>query len=295
VLEAFEGGEPSRIVFLVPDQKSARGPAKSGQQNGAHAKALHLEASTHAAFLSQSNLGENKPRLGEICFALVLRRKSSVIVLGGEPAVARRHRFPGPKTQIKKGQKSGEKASRGAPQTMPQMAWLFSPTHVDGLRNESFSIKRRGKRIGTISKEIFRLEKWPHGPRELPRMDHHDERLELKSRTQLTARAAMIKRGTAAQGVPVRQKRVAELDDDVAVLSSGKLEETKRDWRPKSRQRFRSENHAGRGLSSVWQIEKILAREKTFRTCSERNAHVFSGHGGEAGDAEKISKAREHI
>jgi len=112
---------------------------------------------------------------------------------------------------------------------MPQMAWLFSTAHVDGLRNESFSIKRRGKRIGTISKEIFRLEKWPHGPRELPRMDHHDERLELKSRTQLTARAAMIERGTAAQGVPVRQKRVAELDDDVAVLSSRKLEETKRD------------------------------------------------------------------
>lgn len=56
VLEAFEGGEPSRIVFLAPDQKSGRGPAKSGQQNGAHAKALHLEASTHAAFLSQSNL-----------------------------------------------------------------------------------------------------------------------------------------------------------------------------------------------------------------------------------------------
>jgi hypothetical protein len=56
VLEAFEGGEPSRIVFLVPDQKSGLGPAKSGQQNGAHAKALHLEASTHAAFFSESNL-----------------------------------------------------------------------------------------------------------------------------------------------------------------------------------------------------------------------------------------------
>jgi len=152
VLEAFEGGEPSRIVFLAPDQKSGLGPAKSGQQNGAHAKALHLEASTHAAFFSQSNLNVTIRAIES------KRKKSSVIVLGGEPAVARRHRFPGPKTQIKKGQKSGEKASRGAPQTMPQMAWLFSTTHVDGLRNESFSIKRRGKRIGTISKEIFRLE-----------------------------------------------------------------------------------------------------------------------------------------
>jgi len=78
-------------------------------------------------------------------------------------------------------------------------------------------------------------------------MDHHDERLELKSRAQLTAQAAMIKRGTAAQGVPVRQKRVAELDDDVAVLSSGQLEETKRDWSfwVKSLTRFRSENYAG--------------------------------------------------
>jgi len=96
VLEAFEGGEPSRIVFLAPDQKSGRGPAKSGQQNGAHAKALHLEASTHAAFFSQSNLDVTFEQSNQ-------RKKSSVIVLGGEPAVARRHRFPGPKTQIKKG------------------------------------------------------------------------------------------------------------------------------------------------------------------------------------------------
>jgi len=109
---------------------------------------------------------------------------------------------------------------------MPQMAWLFSTAHVEGLKNESFSVTRRGKKISFARTES---EKRSHGRRELPRMDHHDERLELKSRTQLTVQAAMIERGTAAQGVPVRQKRVAELDDDVAVLSSGKLEETKRD------------------------------------------------------------------
>jgi len=35
---------------------------------------------------------------------------------------------------------------------MPQMAWLFSTAHVDGLRNESSSIKRRGKRIEKLER-----------------------------------------------------------------------------------------------------------------------------------------------
>jgi len=87
------------LVFLAPDQKSGPGPAKSGQQNGAHAKALHLEASTHAAFFNQSNLSVKSSK----ATCTIQRKKSSVIVLGGEPAVARRHRFPGPKAQIKKG------------------------------------------------------------------------------------------------------------------------------------------------------------------------------------------------
>jgi len=52
-------------------------------------------------------------------------------------------------------------------------------------------------------------------------MDHHDETAGRKLGKLSTARAAMVKRGTAAQGVPVRQKRVAELDDDVAVPSAG--------------------------------------------------------------------------
>jgi len=64
-------------------------------------------------------------------------------------------------------------------------------------------------------------------------VDHHDTEPKNSedSKESSTVNAAMIERGTAAQGVPVRQKRVAELDDDVAVLSSRKLEETKRDWR----------------------------------------------------------------
>jgi hypothetical protein len=51
----------------------------------------------------------------------------------------------------------------------------------------------------------------------------------------------------------------------------------------------------GRGLSSVWQLEEILARENFGEPARSEKAHVFSGHGGEAGDAEKISRAREHI
>jgi hypothetical protein len=107
-------------------------------------------------------------------------------------------------------------------------------------------------------------------------MDHHDERLELKSLTQLTARAAMIERGTAAQGVPVRQKRVAELDDDVAVLSSGQLEETKRDWRfRESLTRCRSENYAG-GDSALCGNSKKFSREKNFPSLQRAKKHTFS-------------------
>jgi hypothetical protein len=103
-------------------------------------------------------------------------------------------------------------------------------------------------------------------------MDHHDERLELKSRTQLTAQAAMIKRGTAAQGVPVRQKRVAELDDDVAVLSSGKLEETKRDWRF----RCKSGTKITRARTQLCvATRRNLAREKLLEPAKSEK-HTFS-------------------
>jgi hypothetical protein len=61
--------------------------------------------------------------------------------------------------------------------------------------------------------------------------------------------------------VPVRQLRVAELDVDVAVLSSGQLEEAKRDSKLRQSAEPRSR---GRGLSSVWQIDRNL-RKKIFR------------------------------
>jgi len=35
---------------------------------------------------------------------------------------------------------------------MPQRAWLFSAAHVDGSRNESFSINRRGKKIDALER-----------------------------------------------------------------------------------------------------------------------------------------------
>jgi len=35
---------------------------------------------------------------------------------------------------------------------MPQMAWLFSTAHVEGLKNESFSVTRRGKKIDALER-----------------------------------------------------------------------------------------------------------------------------------------------
>jgi len=51
---------------------------------------------------------------------------------------------------------------------MPQMAWLFSTAHVGGLKNESFSITRRGKKISFARTES---EKRSRGQREHPRTD----------------------------------------------------------------------------------------------------------------------------
>jgi hypothetical protein len=63
--------------------------------------------------------------------------------------------------------------------------------------------------------------------------------------------------------VPVRQIRVAELDDDVAVLSSGQLEETRDSPTPNNASKQSAERRSrGRGLSSVWQIDKDRSRSK---------------------------------
>jgi len=104
---------------------------------------------------------------------------------------------------------------------MPQMAWLFSTAHVRRFER-NLETKPRGKRIEKLER-ASRSEKG--------RMDSGNSRAWITSGENQAAQAGVIERGTAAQGVPVRQIRVAELDDDVAVLSSGKLEETKRDRR----------------------------------------------------------------
>ena len=116
---------------------------------------------------------------------------------------------------------------------MPQMAWLFSTAHVDGSRTKVFRSKDEAKDSKHFERN-FRLEKG--------RMDCGSSRAWII--------LEMIERGTAAQGVPVRQIRVAELDDDVAVLSSGQLEETKRDRRFRAL-RNSERNSRGRGLRSV--------------------------------------------
>jgi len=91
----------------------------------------------------------------------------------------------------------------------------------------------------------------------------------------------MIERGTAAQGVPVRQIRVAELDDDVAVLSAGQPKETKRDWRLQHLSRdgipkMRSENHAGED-SALCGNSKKFSREKLFSSLQGAKSTRFLG------------------
>jgi len=67
----------------------------------------------------------------------------------------------------------------------------------------------------------------------------------------------MIERGTAAQGVPVRQIRVAELDDDVAVRFSEATRRNRNVIRDRNLVRDFEGRSRGRGLSSVWQLEEI--------------------------------------
>jgi len=105
---------------------------------------------------------------------------------------------------------------------MPQMAWFFSTAHVIH-RERNLEMKSRGKRIEKFRKKFSDSKKVAR--------TGGNSRAWITSGENQPVQAGVIERGTAAQGVPVRQKRVAELDDDVAVLSSGKLEETKRDWR----------------------------------------------------------------
>ena len=175
-------------------------------------------------------------------------KKSSVIDLGGEPAVARRHRFPGPKAQIQTGKKSGEKASRGAPQTMPQRAWLFSTAHVEGWKDERFSITRRGKRFQSQERNLKKVA-WTAGT------PAHGSRAGENQLVQTRWLSPEIERGTAARGVPVRQKRVAEPDDDVAVRFSEATRRKRNVIGAFASHQIRRRTSRGRGLSSVWQLE----------------------------------------
>lgn len=129
---------------------------------------------------------------------------------------------------------------------------------------------------------------------------------ESSQRRKLLAKNAMIERGTAAQGVPVRQKRVAELDDDVAVCFLGATRRRRnvigtfailnRMQIPNGKSLTRSGAKITRARTQLCVATRRNSRErKCKRVCKERKAHVFSGHGGEAGDYEKISIARAHI
>lgn len=101
MFEAFEGGEPTRVV------RPETGPAKSRQLNEANASALHLEASARAAFWEQSQKAPSS----------LWAASSQLLDVTAFPVLSR-------KIEEKNGQKSQgrrkrRKASRGAPQTMP--------------------------------------------------------------------------------------------------------------------------------------------------------------------------------
>lgn len=96
-------------------------------------------------------------------------------------------------------------------------------------------------------------------------------------------------RGTAAPVVPVRQLRVAELDDDVVVLSSGQLEETKRDSSTSTKSG--AESTRARTQLGVVNRQANFAR-RTASKLRRVKHHVFSGHGGEAVMKKKARNAR---
>jgi len=186
------------------------GPAKSGQLNEAKATVLHLEASTHAVFLFQE---------GEIFFEKPGKLPSLIWAASGSCSTSSCAR---PK---KSGKTHDEKASRGAPQTVMQMAWLFR------LGNQNADRRNSGARI----------ERW-------------------KEVRQL-------------EDVPVRQTRVAERDDDVAVSSSDQHRKERNRMRRSDKARIG--HPAGGGSARRGNFErKLFSKEKrlckkTFENCVE--------------------------
>jgi len=280
VLEAFEGGEPSRIVSWRLIKSQIQGPPK------ADSKTKQCEGPSLGGFdprcffePEQSGRRQNATRrnLFRACFTQKkLRHRTGRRACSCSTSPLSRAKNPN-----KKGtKKRREGFARSPADDAADGVALFDRARRRIEERKFFDQKTRQKNRHYFERN-FPTRKWPHGRRELPRMDHHDERLELKSRTQLTARAAMIRRGTAAQGVPVRQKRVAELDDDVAVRF---LEATRGNRNVIGDFNISNEMASskdaerklrGRGLSSVWQLEEI-SREKNSSNPQRAKKHTFS-------------------
>jgi len=140
---------------------------------------------------------------------LPAKRRDSDIALGGELAVARRHRFPQLEKQagLKTGknlarknreEESGAKASRGAPQTMLQKARL--------LQKKLGRIARCGSSQGETS----------HGQRERPRVAH----LRRKTGTAVRKGSRDARRRYGSSGRARASDSVAEIDDGRSLLLS---------------------------------------------------------------------------
>lgn len=109
-----------------------------------------------------------------------------------------------------------------------------------------------------------------------------------------------MERGTAAQNVPVRQTRVAERDDDVAVSSSDvKIGWPKSQWPQNRKNETWCVDPTKRG-SNITRAETQLgvanrkhpARVLHFETAASEMAHVFSSDRRQNRKREKGSRAR---
>jgi len=121
------------------------GPAKSGQLNDAMQRPFTWRFRPTLFSRSKNEKSFFGTRPGKRIRAT--ERKHGKLALGNyrhrsgrRAAVARRHRLPDQKS----GKTGDEKASRGAPQTMPQMAWLFLKKRTAGTpARSSFELKLR--------------------------------------------------------------------------------------------------------------------------------------------------------
>jgi hypothetical protein len=107
-----------------------------------------------------------------------------------------------------------------------------------------------------------------------------------------------MERGTAARNVPVRQTRVAERDDDVAVSSSDLNIERNETWCVGPTKRGPNITRAETQLGVASRIDfetfskESVERKKGFETAASEMAHVFSGDRRQNRTHEKGSRAR---